>query len=863
MKFTLFIPTKNEIDAVKVIMPQIRPEWVDEIICVDGHSTDGTPQWLEEHGYRVIPQQSDGLIGAYWECMDVAQGDVIVAFSPDGNSMVDAIPQLIEKIKEGYDIVVASRYAPGSHSDDDDWLTGFGNWFFTGLSNVLYGAHNTDLLVMYRAFRKSLPYDLELSRSRHPMMEIELMLRGVKNGLRMTDIPAVEPARIGGVRKMKIFYNGWFVLWVIIKELFVHRRMKTPPPPTAAEPGDKDTPASADAIDIAKRIADDGSFLRRPGVIAGLMVFLSCTLSLLAAAQTSPWKLDLRLDNDTARYYDTQNFEVHNPGDFFRALADPFFRAPDAGAIEAPAGKPVFVDILRVWGMAARCVFGHDAWVTRSAYFKFLVFAFGLLALTICAMGWRIGSPYLGMLAAVVALLNPWAMVQLVYRNYTCIGMALFLSACLLALRRNRSCIFLAGVVAWMAFLTDNGILLYSAMLGAVVIAGEWGDWRRMVDRGLLFAAGIVSPYILLSLVGMIWYPGYSRPLSVTIDYFTHFATANHFATRPGADPHATVPKYPAIALLFIRENSWIVFGLILVVVPVAFWQCARVGVSAAAKHSALGPIIALLLPVFLVWTAIDLKPGAQLAHTYFVGYPLVVLALAIFWWRWANRGPVLHAAWALLAVLYVIETGMGLYRYRTVFFSLQNTVAAATTSSGHEKLAILYNDPHAKIIQHLLSPEYADRIVLVLNLQDIANFAAGAQINTLIQTGPGLLQYRAQKLEKGDYISHVLCGPLGETIVFCPPVPVWADDPQHGQREIVSGPGSLTSSVGYSHVSFSDPVKIPFYGLYPLLIFDDEWPTWQYIERNINDDSCMNDPGIIRMSTVSYPDGMPNGASK
>jgi glycosyltransferase involved in cell wall biosynthesis len=230
LKFTLFIPTKNEIDAIKVIMPQIRPEWVDEIICVDGHSTDGTPDWLKANGYRVIHQQTDGLIGAYWECMDVAIGDYIVAFSPDGNSQVDAIPRLIEKAKEGYDIVVASRYAPGAHSDDDDWITGFGNWMFTTMANVLYGAHVTDLLVMYRAYRKSLPYDLQLSRSRHPMMEIELMLRGIKNRLRMADIPADEPARIGGVRKMRIFYNGWFVLWVIMKELFVHRRMPAAKP---------------------------------------------------------------------------------------------------------------------------------------------------------------------------------------------------------------------------------------------------------------------------------------------------------------------------------------------------------------------------------------------------------------------------------------------------------------------------------------------------------------------------------------------------------------------------------------------------------------------------------------------------------
>ena len=50
MKTTLLVPTLNEIEAVQAIMPQINRSWVDEIICVDGGSTDGTIEYFQKNG---------------------------------------------------------------------------------------------------------------------------------------------------------------------------------------------------------------------------------------------------------------------------------------------------------------------------------------------------------------------------------------------------------------------------------------------------------------------------------------------------------------------------------------------------------------------------------------------------------------------------------------------------------------------------------------------------------------------------------------------------------------------------------------------------------------------------------------------
>lgn len=220
LKTTLFIPVRNEIEAVKVIMPKIRSEWVHEILVIDGDSTDGTREYLEQEGFRVVRQRSLGLLGAYWECLEIASGDVIIAFSPDGNSLPELIPRLIEKIDEGYDIVIASRYRDGAKSDDDGWVTAFGNWMFTRIINVLFGGHYTDVLVMYRAFRKDVVARLNIDPRRDRHLEMSLVIRALKQKLRVAEIPGDEPARISGTRKMKVGRNGLAVLAAILRERF-------------------------------------------------------------------------------------------------------------------------------------------------------------------------------------------------------------------------------------------------------------------------------------------------------------------------------------------------------------------------------------------------------------------------------------------------------------------------------------------------------------------------------------------------------------------------------------------------------------------------------------------------------------------
>ncbi|WP_459853744.1 glycosyltransferase family 2 protein [Humidesulfovibrio idahonensis] len=229
MKTTLLVMTLNEIEGMKAIMPKIKREWVDQIIVVDGGSKDGTIEWSREQGYEVYVQKQRGFRHAYCEVMPLVKGDVLLTFSPDGNSVPELIPDLVEKMREGYDMVIASRYLGEAKSDDDDPITAFGNWLFTKTINILHGGHYTDAMVIYRAYKKQMVHDLELMDEgayRTPerlfftkiSWEPLLSVRAAKRKLKITEIPGDEPARIGGERKLQIIRWGCAYFFQFFRE---------------------------------------------------------------------------------------------------------------------------------------------------------------------------------------------------------------------------------------------------------------------------------------------------------------------------------------------------------------------------------------------------------------------------------------------------------------------------------------------------------------------------------------------------------------------------------------------------------------------------------------------------------------------
>ena len=216
---TIIALTLNEIDGVKEILPKIKDNWCKEIIVLDGKSKDGTIEWCESNNYKVVIQQNPGVRAAMEEVMPHVKTKYVITISPDGNCDVNFILAIIKKLEEGDDLVIGSRYLGDAKSYDDDIVTAFGNWLFTKTVNILFSASFTDVMVIYRGWPVKLIDDLKLIKKNaysipervwftkigiEPLMSVRAAVAKKK----ISEVPAGEPERIGGERKLQIIRWG-------------------------------------------------------------------------------------------------------------------------------------------------------------------------------------------------------------------------------------------------------------------------------------------------------------------------------------------------------------------------------------------------------------------------------------------------------------------------------------------------------------------------------------------------------------------------------------------------------------------------------------------------------------------------------
>jgi glycosyltransferase involved in cell wall biosynthesis len=234
VRVSVVIPTHNEAQAIARVLADLPSDRTTEVIVIDSNSTDGTPEIAAKMGARIVREARRGYGRACLTGLANANApDVVVFLDGDYSDRPSELPLILAPIIEGRaDITLGSRLSGKSNLSALPWHQSFGNRLAAGLIRLLYGVKVSDL-GPFRAGRADVLHALELEETTYGWA-VEMILKGALRGFRVVEVPVSYHPRIG---KSKISGTlkgtvgaAWFILSLIVRYYFRHRRAGTPRP---------------------------------------------------------------------------------------------------------------------------------------------------------------------------------------------------------------------------------------------------------------------------------------------------------------------------------------------------------------------------------------------------------------------------------------------------------------------------------------------------------------------------------------------------------------------------------------------------------------------------------------------------------
>lgn len=220
-RISILVIAKNEAKGIRKIIRSVKP-YADEVIVVDGRSTDGTAAQASKEDVRVLVDHGRGRGDGVKTGLAAATKDIVVLFDADGSHDPKDIPRFTAPIRyHKADLVIGSRRTGGTLDTNrgfESLIRSLGADLLVYLVNLRFGTTLTDILFSFRAIRKSSVSKLHLT-SDNFAIEQEMIVSAIRRRLRIKEVPSRELARGWGESKLKTV-TGIRLLWDLVRQLY-------------------------------------------------------------------------------------------------------------------------------------------------------------------------------------------------------------------------------------------------------------------------------------------------------------------------------------------------------------------------------------------------------------------------------------------------------------------------------------------------------------------------------------------------------------------------------------------------------------------------------------------------------------------
>ena len=217
----ILLPARNEEKNIENVIFRLRNLGYENIIVIDGRSSDATNMTSVKNGAKVILQSGLGKGNAVRQVLSEGYFDVdaLVLLDADGSMAPEEIPKFIEALKSGADIVKGSRFMKGGSTYDMNLTRRIGNSLMMFGVNFLFSTKYTDLCYGFAALnRRAIRALAPILKSEHFEIETEIFIKAAEIGLTVKEVPSIEFRRRSGSSNLDAVKDGLSIFFTIFKE---------------------------------------------------------------------------------------------------------------------------------------------------------------------------------------------------------------------------------------------------------------------------------------------------------------------------------------------------------------------------------------------------------------------------------------------------------------------------------------------------------------------------------------------------------------------------------------------------------------------------------------------------------------------